>query len=419
MKVPLSLSFIFTFSEKKDGEYVQHFSNDDVVEGVMEYDVLNNIIELNFYLLKALFKRKYNTNVDLNLNSLFSNIAEMASVYGSEISVFTRKLHTWITSMVPDILKNIQESSIDEYVDSFKRFHTEENFDAREKIIDDAMAAKDYTSVVKELMYYNRCVYPFFPLNLLLCVVSELYIVFLDINEKSLENKIQETGGDEKKKDILVLQVLYGVLQRNIYDNSSYEMGLMDYMKKNHLEDKNNNLELSVFKYLKSRRVMQNMFQVLSLKTYKPKIENIVKYYDMWDGQSDLQKMTLYTSLRLAKQGIRDSGKFMLIPYIMGVNLNRIDRIFIDSKYFLKKLAKSDHDAGLLLSNIIQDYEKIFNHIVWPNPDDTINVNGRIINTNIFHMGDRSLMNILLNNVSKENLDSAQNLISKLHKQSK
>lgn len=390
--VTLKLKRILTYSmlDKTTNEYSQAPFPDKIIVGNIEKDVLNMIIDMNLYIVKDLLNlTEKHRGVEWNeatLRILFKKLAIMTRA--CDIKVVDRAITDWFDQIIPVILQTLTEASIDEAFQTYQLYGDMQRIRTIEGIVKASLDSGDYDMLVNTLIDLNRVIFPNYAIGMLLCVLSELYIVFLDIKSST----------NEMEKDDIVVHILSSYLQKLMYESDAYTINLKQYCDENSITIRGNcqDIERVVYNHVKSQQCVRSMFPFLNIKNYTISSDKACDVYNLWTCADSSRRYAIYKSL-----GIHTD--FDLLPYILTSTLGkRFDRLRIHIKILLSsKIVGLNADIKSAILPYYAQYDQIFDHIMFPNAGlGTRDVGNQTINANRFEVGDFSMRSLLKSFIS-------------------
>lgn len=385
----------------KEGTYSQHFVSNRVIEGSIDKSILIKIIELNMYLLQKLLDNKDDKhktkNLKNNLHILFNELITITQL--TDIIVLDVSLAHWFEYIWPRIMDAINEKLLDESFSIYLRYGDMNLVNRENDSIKKAMEKKDYSTAVNSLLALNRIVYTNSSLGMVLCSISELYVVFMNHSEQN-------------EKDNLVTHIFGSYLQKLILDDSGYKMSLRNYGNNRNISP----IESVLARELCNNRQLKDSLPILNIgKKYKNNPytdEQILKMYDKWDNAKSEIKISISNCLKIDQNTD-------LIPFIFTYNSDRITRVRLYVKWFLgNRLRQLPDEYKNILVPYYMQFDQIFDQILFPNRKlyEKIwsdNANNKmfekdvLLNINGFENGEFSLHKILLKLIVDLNITMA------------
>lgn len=404
--VSLSLSKVLTFSalDKTNGKYRQDFFPNSVITGVIERDILNKIIDLNLYIVRDLLeledKHRRDEWNETSLRQLFKHLTVITRAW--EIKVIGRVITDWFDQIMPVIVNTINETSIDEAFELFKRHGDMSRITMIASIVKNSIENENYDTLVNTLMDLNRIIFPNYSIGMLLCVVSELYVVFMKLEEPY-----------EKEKDDLVVHILSSYLQKMLYENDGYMINLKDHCENNNIKyTDTSDIEMRAYNHAKNYKSFREVFSIFIGKKLEMTSDRAERIYNKWNDASQNNKYNVYKNV-----GIKTT--FDMIPYILTRQLDRLER----NKIYLKnligpKLRSLDKDIKQAIFPYWLRFDDLFDHILFPNRSlSTCEHKGELINSNRFELGELSIKSLLQSFLVNGVVDGTINkIISSLEK---
>lgn len=355
--VELKLTRVLTYSQRNNitKVYSQSPFPDKFIIGNIEKDVLDMIINMNLHVVKGLFdltNKKYigtKWNED-NLRTLFKKLAIMTRA--NEIQVVDRAVSDWFDQIIPIILQTLTESTISDTLEMYKKHGDMKRIRVMENIITTSIDKKDYNRLVNVLFDLNRVIFPNYSIGMLLCVLSELYIVFMDINSES---------ADGLEKDDIVVHILSSYLQKLMYEDDAYIINLKNYCSENNIiVNSDANIEEVVHKRVKSRKSIIELYTSLVLN--RATLDNADRFYNIWTRLPQNTRFAIYKNLGIHQE-------FDLLPYVLTAGSNdRLGRLRLHIRILLKaKLSLLKPELKAAVIPYYAQYDEIFNHILFPN----------------------------------------------------
>lgn len=388
--ITLVLKKILTYStrNKTTGAYRQAPFPDKAVVGNIEQDVLDMIINMNLYVVRDLLslEPKYRGSEwnEESLRLLFKKLAVLTRA--CDIKVVDRAVTEWFDQIIPVILQTLSESSIDESFKIYKTYGNMQRIRTIEGIIKTSIDKHDYNTLVNTLIDLNRTIFPSYSIGMLLCVLSELYVVFMDTQ-----------SADGMEKDDVVVHILSSYLQKLMYEDDAYIINLKQYCEKNQIAYKSDgDVERAVYYHIKAQPCVRSMYPFLNLRNYTINADKAADIYNLWMTADQNRRYAIYRGL-----GIRED--FDLMPYILTKTLNnRFDRLRIHIKILLSsKLSSLNPEIKTAILPYYSQYDQIFDHILFPNGGlGTRDIGDETINANRFDVGDFSMRSLLKSFIS-------------------
>lgn len=391
--IDLKLNKILTCCkyEIKKGLYTQHVVSNRVIEGSIDESILIKIIELNMYILQKLLNNKTNDkrkskNIKKDFHILFNEIIK--NTHLTDVIVLNVSLAQWFENIWPYVMDAINEKLIDESFSIYIRYGDMDLVNNENDSIKVAMEKKDYSTAVNSLLVLNRIVYTNFSLGWVLCSISELYVVLMNL--------------EQNEKDNLVTHIFGSYLQKLILDDSGYKMSLRNYADNRNLTQ---TTEHVIAKELCNNRQLKDCLPILNIsKKYKnsPYTDaQILKMYDKWDSVRDEIKSSISSCLKI-------DPNTDLIPFIFTHNSDQITRIKLYVKWLIKnRLRLVPEEYKSMLIPYYMQFDQIFDQVLFPNRklyekiwSDNSNkkmfAKDVFININGFENGEFSLHKILM-----------------------
>lgn len=372
--------------------------SDYIVEGTIKTHVLEQIIELNMHMIHNLIDFDIGAYGSISINNKITGVLHkfLDQIKSLDSEIFNCKIYPAMARILPAYCNLIEEKEI---VNNFKMYKEGMPVETNKKLSDDIKKLyreKNYNALVNRLLLVNRFVYPSFMAGMLLCVISEMYIIFMDIKSK------------EKQEDI-VLHIFCSYMQKVIYSNHGYELSLQEYFAATGKEDGQqqcgSSIERKITKVLSGITEFKNKFAMTSdalNKVYDE--EQILRNFMKWETMSSVERNRLIKTIskhfarssKLNFNSDQESEMFIyeLIPYVLSFNNRRIDRVknYIHNKVKTKSLFNRELCKHIPKS-LIAEFENIFEHLLFPNAvDQPDNV---ILNLNEFGSGTYSFKRIL------------------------
>lgn len=409
--IDLKLENVLTYSEiinpeEKDQrkyKYVQHtfstpskytFNKEDYfVTGRMKRKTLEKIINTNMHLIHSLIDFDVNSsdcgsNLNQSLNAKINLVLKdiLLEIRDLNIKIFNEQIYPWAEAALSVFCRLIDENEIEDNFRIFRQMTSVETISNLSNDIKKMYAAKDYNKLVNQLMLINRIVYPNFAINMLLAIMSEFYVIFLEITSKT-------------ELDTLVLHIFCSIIQKILYSDSGYEMALSNILCERRTL-KCHVLEKRIYSMLSKNRECRALFPSAFLKCnstqeYSP--DKMSSLYSKWKSQANIHYKVL-RSFNRQLHGAVDASQIInstnnehdmdfcvtqIIPYVLTFNNERIERL----KYYTLDIiyAKSkmlDDDIKRYIMKFLNEYDGLFSHIVWPNPEP-----GMFVSLNDFGTG--------------------------------
>lgn len=373
----------------KDGIYSQHIVSNRIIEGSIDESILIKIIKLNMYILQKLLDNKddkhSSKNIKSDLHTLFNELLTITHL--TDIIILNMSLAQWFDYIWPRLMEAINEKLLDESFSIYARYGDMDLVNGENNSIKVAMEKKDYNAAVNSLLVLNRIVYTNFSLGMVLCSISELYVIFMKL--------------EQNEKDSLVTHIFGSYLQKLIVDDSGYKMSLRNYGNKRNISP----TEHVIAKELCNNRQLKDSLPILNIaKKYKNSpytAEQILKLYDKWDSTRAEIKTGISSCLKIAPNTD-------IIPFIFTYNSDRITRVKLYAKWFIgNRLGRIPEKYRNILVTFYLHFDQTFDQILFPNRKlyEKIwsdNANNKmfeknlIVNINRFENGEHSLHNILL-----------------------
>lgn len=397
--IRLKLNHIFTFSTfgHVTDTYNQHINKTRVVEGTIAESTLMNIIELNTYLLDKLLMGDAETKSRFSkirdrLLDLFAELLKMTK--SDDINIFNKPVAEWFERIIPIITDTIDDDHIKETFTIFRRFGDVSTLHSTAGAIKDALGKKDYSSAVNNLFGINYTIFSSYSIGMIFCVISELYIVFMDLIDF--------------EKDDLVVHILGSYLQKLIIDDSGYTMLLRNCMERRNKVTSEDTLA----RELSQNAQIRNSLLILNIRKYNktPYTEaQISGLYRQWDQTRDEVKhsVSIHSSL---------DQRHDVIPYVFTTRSSRVTRIKLYAKWVIAhRLRLLPEDVRHELSHFYAQFDNIFDHILFPNRHlyhsyfSSAQSADIIHNMNGFENGEYSIRKILTKFITDKTLDGSLN----------
>lgn len=380
--VSLSLSKVLTFSalDKTNGKYRQAFFPNRVISGTIERDILNKIIDMNLYIVRDLLeledKHRRDEWNEMSLRQLFKHLTVITRAW--EIKVIGRVITDWFDQIMPVIVNTINETSIDEAFGLFKRHGDMSRINVIASIVKNSIENENYNTLVNTLMDLNRIIFPNYSIGMLLCVVSELYIVFMEL-EGSME------------KDDLVVHILSSYLQKMLYENDGYMINLKDHCENNNIiYTDTSDIEMRAYNHAKQCKGFREMFSIFTGNKLEMTRDRAERIYNIWNAASQNSKYNVYMNV-----GVKTT--FDMIPFILTRQLDRLERNKIHIKILIAvKLGSLAKEIKQAVVPFYKRFDDLFDHILFPNRGmSTHEHEGELINANRFELGELSIKSLL------------------------
>lgn len=410
--IDLKLENVLTYSEiinpeEKDErkyKYVQHtfstpskytFNKEDYfVTGRMKRKTLEKIINTNMHLIHKLIDFDVNSssnggdcggsNLNAKINLVLKDI--LLEIRELNITIFNEQIYPWAEAALSVFCRLIDENEIEDNFRIFRQMTKVEIISDLSNDIKKMYAAKDYNKLVNQLMLINRIVYPNFAINMLLAIMSEFYVIFLEITSKI-------------ELDTLVLHIFCSIIQKILYSNSGYEMALSNILCERRTL-KCHVLEKKIYSMLSNNRECCALFPSAFLKcnsTQAYSTDKMKSLYSTWKSQANIHYKVLKSFIRqlhvaVDKRQIINSTNnehdmdfcvTQIIPYVLTFNNERIERLKYYTLDIINEKSKMlDNDIKQYIMKFIKEYDGLFSHIVWPNPEP-----GMFVSLNDFGTG--------------------------------
>lgn len=258
--------------------------------------------------------------------------------------------------------------------------------------IKNALHKRDYSSAVNNLFAINYTVFPSYSIGMIFCVISELYIVFMNLIDF--------------EKDDVVVHILGSYLQKLIIDDSGYAMLLQNCMEQRNKVTSEDTLA----KELCQNAQIRNSLLILNIKKYNknPYSEaQITSLYRQWDQTRDEVKHSVSIHSCLDQ-------RYDLIPYVFTTRSSRVTRIKLYAQWVIaQRLRLLPDDVRHELNNFYVQFDNIFDHILFPNRHlyhnyfSSARSTGVIHNMNGFENGEFSIRKILTKFITDKTLDGS------------
>lgn len=396
--VTLKLTRVLMYSKRNNitKEYSQAPFPDKCITGSIEKDILDMIINMNLHVVKGLFQSQDKKYIGSNwsedkLRTLFNRLATMTR--SKDITVVGRAVSEWFDQIIPVILQTLTESAIEDTLNMYKKHGDMKRIRVIESIIIASIDKQDYNTLVNVLFDLNRVLFPNYAIGMLLCVVSELYVVFLDMNSVD----------DGMERDDVVVHILSSYLQKLLYEDDAYIINLKNYCDENNIFVKYDaNIEKVVYKRIISKKPVLDMFTTLGLK-----VVNIERLYNRWMQSKPNERYAIYQNLNILPD-------FDILPYILTIGINdRFERLRPHIKIQLaSRLAMAKPEIKDAILPYYAKYDEMFNHILFPNDgvgtydvktkeipatetSEAIPATDYTINANRFNVGEFSMRSLL------------------------
>lgn len=191
------------------------------IEGNIETENLNNIIRVNEFLLTGLLDidvdKSGKGEIDV-LKEIFLTL--FAKITPNDKFLEKIKMSDLFSFIMPFIWDYINEENLQKVFNVYKKYNEEHVTELKLKY---QQIKKNGTKseLVSHLIGINRTILPDFSIGLLLCIISELYVIFMDITNEIMG------------KDALVIHVLFSYLQNTIYSSDGYNIQLKEFCIEN------------------------------------------------------------------------------------------------------------------------------------------------------------------------------------------
>lgn len=416
----------------ENGKYTQEFV-DTCVEGVVKTATLENIVNINLYVLRNLLGAGMSEKIDgrigdQRLLDLFCNILSIETrreircnwdeesiktmfmtlvslTDFADIDLMGENVSDWMDSIAPVLMQVLNDVDIDRCMLQFVEHSNVDIEELCEGLLD-GLRRSDYSCIVDNLVRLNRLPFGSMSVRLCLCMITCCYVTLLDIthNDSNIE------------KDDLVIHVVCSYAQNIIIYDDAYEMSCRHLMKLNGRSrngDEYRDVELSLIRHMRKHSKQLGVFMpALSLRTLRPSdMDGFERSMHKWNASNPQTVRSILNQFNMTDEMTN------VLPYIFSFGNDRVDRI----RRFLRVMGKqrmsaaSEMHANMrkTLEDLFERFDDLFEHIVFPNPNSCIRMpdSNVIINQNRFDCGEHSIKNILYNMIFKNQI--LRNIINK------
>lgn len=390
VKLNIGSFFKLCIWDRGNNKYTTAWDTNYRAYGTISEDILEKIIDINIDVLARLlnFTKINKTNRTTQIMDLF----KLASKYSQEkdINIFGYNVSDILEenmSQLTNFLDNHFEQSIDDIIkyapDLVKRLNSD-----GEKL-KSLYENKKYNEIVELLFKINDiCIE--FSLHLLLTMLNISYTIFMQLETPSVDDLLEFTKNGinddviyELNIEMIATRQAYGALQQFIISEDRkllYQRQILDNLKDkynipNHILESHNADEIELYVYnniCKKSKCLKSIYPFLTIKR-DLKIQP-EKIYNIWNGLSANKKSEIALSF-----GFKRGDSFDMLPYIMTVGCNHVERIREFSRYaILTLLSHLDKYDLQQFSDVIKEYDDIFDYVLFPDRNNIIMINEQI-----------------------------------------
>lgn len=441
-KVKLNVGSFFKLCiwDRNTNKYSLEYDSNSRAFGTISEDLLKKIIDINIDVLTRLLGFN-NVSVHLSRAKQIAELFELASKYSQEreIKVLGYDINELLKENMAQ-LTNFLDTHFEQSIDDIIYFAPDvvQKYNNYGKELKKLIDEKKYNEII-ELLFKVNDITMEFSLHLLLTMLNISYLLFMDLSMPTVDDC--NMFPHIKNKDvtycldleIIATRLAYGSLQQFIVNEDRkfiYQEQLLANLKDKYnfpahiLQSKDTNeIELYVYNNIcKYSKTLKSVYPYLAIKR-KINVEPC-KIYNIWNRLDNNKKSEIALSF-----GFKKGDTFDMLPYILTIGTSHVDRIKEYSKYtihtLLSQLDKHDIDN---FTDIIKQYDDIFDYILYPDRKNVIEINEKIsnelnrepsnefININAFEVGKYN-GKYLLNNIFIGKGQYIKKIIHKLTKQ--
>lgn len=385
IKLNLGSFFKLCIWNRETNTYRLTYDKNYRVYGTISEEIVKKIIDINIDVLTRLLN--FNTDVNINRSQQILDLFILASKHSQEkeLKIFGYDVNEILQqhmSQLTNFLDTHFEQSIDDIIqyapDTLKQYH-----EYGEKL-KEIYAEKKYNDIV-ELLFKINDITMEFSLHLLLTVLNIAYLLFIELTIPSVDECLEfphiETKNVvyELNVELIATRQAYGALQQFIVSTDRkllYQRQILSILQekynipKNIIDSKDaDEIESYIFNNIcKKSKALKTAYTFLTIKR-DIKIPTD-KIYNIWNALDSNRKSEIALSF-----GFKRGDSFDMLPYILTMGANHVDRIKEFSRYAIHTLlTQLDKTEIQHFSDLIKEYDEIFDYVLFPDRTKIVDV---------------------------------------------